>query len=582
MVGERHGPLILERMLGVGAVGSVYLAMHPPTGTRFAVKLLHPHMAANPAVRARFFAEAQAASRIIHRNVMRVLDVRPGPRELPTLLMEYAEGEPLSFLPVPLAPVDVITLLIQVLEGLDAAHAHGVVHCDLKPDNLLLTRDAQGQRQVKVLDFGMASVLAASCSQQELASGVLLGSPAYMAPEQWAGAAPDPRMDVYALGVIAYRLLTGRLPFGRGHTVQGRIQQQEVRPLAPHTLDARISQVLSLVVLQAIAYRPEERFPTARDFQLALVQAQRHVARPTLKQYASVPPAQEPSGLQVRVGGLGSAEPRAVRASDITAEGLFIAFAQTPPPLAARLPLELTFQGRTLLCTGDVVRHVSQEEARAWGGSSGFFIHFAEPTADLSALIAQVRASTGEPQPDPELAQLLARTAALGKDPYVFLGLPPSASFDEVRQRADAALRRLESFWQKPLPSSQRKELERLRARVEAARRTLGDPLTRAGFDASKGNVHGIARCIAAGLTEEAIEPIRRVMLAARPGTEAHARSFFIQAHSLEAQNALKPALDCYAQALAMDPLNLVGQRRYWALQRRMRPMTTSIPAITR
>jgi serine/threonine protein kinase len=483
MVGERHGPLILERMLGVGAVGSVYLAMHPPTGTRFAVKLLHPHMAAKPAVRARFLAEAQAASRIIHRNVVRVLDVRPGPRELPTLLMEYAEGEPLSFLPVPLAPVDVITLLIQVLEGLDAAHAHGVVHRDLKPDNLLLTRDAQGQRQVKVLDFGMASVLAASCSQQELASGVLLGSPAYMAPEQWAGAAPDPRMDVYALGVIAYRLLTGQLPFGRGHTVQGRSQQQQVRPLAPHTLDARISQVLSLVVLQAIAYRPEERFPTARDFQLALVQAQRHVARPTLKQYASVPPAQ-----------VGSAEP----------------------------------------------------------------------------------------QSDPELAQLLARTAVLGKDPYVFLGLPPSASFDEVRQRADSALRRLEAFWQRPLPSSQRQELERLRARVEAARRTLGDPLTRASFDASKGNVHGIARCIAAGLTEEAIEPIRRVMLAARPGTEAYARSFFIQAHSLEVQNALKPALDCYAQALAMDPLNLVGQRRYWALQRRMRPMTTSIPAITR
>jgi serine/threonine-protein kinase len=81
---------------------------------------------------------------------------------------------------------------------------------------------------------------------------------------------------------------------------------------------------------------------------------------------------------------------------------------------------------------------------------------------------------------------------------------------------------------------------------------------------------------------EVVIGRIRRVMLAARPGTEARARSFFIQAHSLEAQNALKLALDCYAQALALDPLNLVGQRRYWALQRRMRPMTTSIPAITR
>jgi serine/threonine-protein kinase len=582
MVGEKHGPLILERMLGVGAVGSVYLAMHPPTGVRFAVKVLHPHLASNPIVRSRFFGEAQAANRIIHRNVMRVLDVRTGPRQLPALLMEYAEGEPLSFLPVPLAPSDVITLLLQVLEGLDAAHAHGVVHRDLKPENLLLTRDAQGYPQVKVLDFGMANILAASFSREELASGVLLGSPAYMAPEQWEGAAADPRMDVYALGVIAYRLLTGRLPFGRGRMDEVRRQQPEVRPLAPHTLDTRISQVLSLVVMQAIARNPEDRFASARDFQLALIQAQRHVPKPTLTLYASAPRTQEPPGLKVRVGGLGSAEPRTVHASDVTAEGLFIAFEEAPPPLAARLPMELTFQGRTLLCTGDVVRHVSQDEARAWSVSAGFFVHFAELTAELSTLVAQVRASTGEPKADPELAQLLARTAALGKDPYVFLGLPPSASFDEVRQRSESALRRLEAFWHRPLPSNQRKELERLRARVEAARRTLGDPLTRAGYDATKGNAHGIARCIAAGLAEDAVAPIRRVFLEARPGTEAHARSLFIQARSLEAQSALKQALECYQKALTLDPLNLLGQRHYWALQRRMRPMTTSLPAIAR
>jgi serine/threonine-protein kinase len=229
-----------------------------------------------------------------------------------------------------------------------------------------------------------------------------------------------------------------------------------------------------------------------------------------------------------------------------------------------------------------VVRHVSQDEARAWGVSAGFFVHFAEPSGALSALVDQVRGSAGEPPPDPELAQLLTRTAALGKDPYVFLGLSPSASFDEVRQRAETALRRVEVFWPRPRPSRQRRELELLRARVDAAQRTLGEPLTRASFDASKGNSHGIARCIAAGLSEERVEPIRRVFLEARPGAEARARSFFLQARSLEAQSALRPALDCYAQALALDPLNLAGQRHYWALQRRMRPMTTSLPAIAR
>jgi serine/threonine-protein kinase len=580
MVGQRHGPLILERMLGVGAIGSVYLAMHPATGARFAVKLLHPHLAANPAVRSRFLIEAQAASRVVHRNVTRVLDVRPGPSELPTMLMEYVEGERLSHMPVPFSPTEVMALLIQVLEGLEAAHARGVVHCDLKPDNLILTRDKHGERKVKVLDFGMASVLASCFTQEEIASGVVLGSPAYMAPEQWVTTAADTRMDVYALGVIGYRLLTGRLPFGRGRLGEVRLQEPEARPQAPHTLDSRISQVLSLVIMQAIAWRAEDRFPSARDFQLALIQAQRHIPKPTLTLQPAAPRIHETEGLQVHMVGLGSSESRAVKASDVTSEGLFIAFDGAPPPLAARLSMELSFHGKTVPCAGDVVRHVSQDEAKAWNVSAGFFLHFAEPSAELSALVAQVRAGNGEPPADPELAQLLSRTAALGKDPYIFLGLPDSASFDEVRQRAETALRRVEVFWSRPLPASQRRELELLRARVEAARRTLGDPLTRASYDAIKGNAHGIARCILAGLTDEAVGPIRRAFLDARPGTEARARSLFMQARSLEAQQALKQAVDCYGQALALDPLHLAGQRYYWSLRRRMRPMTTSVPTI--
>ncbi|WP_063769231.1 serine/threonine-protein kinase [Hyalangium minutum] len=580
MVGQRHGPLILERMLGVGAIGSVYLAMHPATGKRFALRLLHPHLAANPVVRSRFLVEAQAASRVIHRNVARVLDVRVGPADLPTLLMEYVEGERLSFMPVPFSPTEVMSLLIQVLEGLEAAHARGVVHCDLKPDNLILTRDTHGERQVQVLDFGMASVLASCFSQEEIASGVVLGSPAYMAPEQWVTTAADTRMDVYALGVIGYRLLTGRLPFGRGRLGEVRLQEQEARPPAPHTLDSRISKVLSLVIMQAIAWRPEDRFPSSRDFQLALIQAQRHIPKPTLTLQPVAPRTQEPAGLQVRVAGLGSSEPRAVQASDVTSEGLFIAYEGAPPPLAARLALELSFHGKTLPAAGDVVRHVSQDEARAWSVSAGFFLHFVEPSPELSALVAQVRANNGEPPPDPELAQLLSRTAALGKDPYIFLGLPDSASFDEVRQRAETALRRVEVFWSRPLPANQRRDLEMLRARVDAARRTLGDPLTRASYDATKGNAHGIARCILAGLSDEAVGPIRRAFLDARPGSEARARSLFIQARSLEAQHALQQAVDCYGQALALDPLHLAAQRHYWALRRHLRPMTISVPTI--
>src|SRR5512140_1010299 len=148
LVGHHHGPLLLERLIGLGAVGAVYLALHPSTGARFTVKVLHPPLAANPNVRTRFYVEAQAASRVMHRNITRVLDARPGPGGLPTILMEFVSGEPLSCLPLPRPPSEVIGLLIQVLEGLEAAHARGVVHCDLKPDNIVLTRDKHGEQLV--------------------------------------------------------------------------------------------------------------------------------------------------------------------------------------------------------------------------------------------------------------------------------------------------------------------------------------------------------------------------------------------------------------------------------------------------
>ncbi|MDY7227501.1 serine/threonine-protein kinase [Hyalangium rubrum] len=576
-----HGPLILERLLGTGATGTVYLACHPPSGARFAVRVLHPHLASNPHVRSRFYVEANVASRVVHRHIARVLDARPGPGGLPCLLMEYVSGEPLSCLPLPLSPAETVGLLSQVLEGLEVAHARGVVHCDLKPDNLFLTQDARGQRRVKVLDFGMASVLASGFSKKELASGMSLGSPAYMAPEQWETTAADVRVDVYALAVLGYRLLTGRLPYGRGRMGEVLLGQQEIRPPAPHVLDPRVPQALSVVVMQALSRRPEERFPSARAFRFALEESVRNAPKEAVTLEAAAPRAAAPSGLRVRVGCLGSPEPRVVRASDVSAEGLFIAFDGPPPPLASRLPMELSFQGQAVICAGDVVRHVSQDEAHAWGVSAGFFVHFAEPSRALRTLISHTRAGPAEPPADAELAQLLSRTAALGRDPYMLLGLPPSASFDEVRQRADSALRRLEGFWRRTLPTSQRQELETLRAHVESARRTLGEPLARVGFDALRGNPHGIARCIAMGLTDREVEPLRRAYLSARPGTEERARAFFSQGRTLETQNSAKAAVECYAQALALDPLNLTWQRHYWALQRRLRPMTTTVPTVS-
>jgi serine/threonine-protein kinase len=649
--GQRHGPLVLKRRLGAGALGTVYLAEHPPTAHRFAVKVLHPHLAARPEVRTRFYREARALRELTHRHVARVLDARPGPFGLPCLLMEYAHGEPLSRLPMPLAPVEAVELLCQALEAVEAAHARGLVHGDLSADNLVLTRDARGERRVQVLDFGASAVLSASLSEEERACGMVVGSPAFISPEQWAGEAVDGRADLYALGVVGYLLVTGRLPFGFGRV-------GELAPPEPNALNPSVSEALSAVLLRALAQRPEERFPEARAFREALARCldtpaprapsaeekdpladlevvvepaparadtgggvpwdspphpiplvQRVEAPPAsggghvsifghvvpeggatpldlaLRQVAqgappapvvevSAPCVPAPSGLGVRLGLPVSRERVAVKAGDVTTDGFFAAWDGVLPPLAARLPAELSFAGRTVACECDVVRHVTQDEARLWNVDAGVFVQYAEPGEPLRQLLAQalagdVRPRAAEPRSDGELARLLSRAATVASDPYSLLGAPPDVDFDEVRRRASAALRRLDAFRQRTLPAEQRRALESLCQRVEAARRTLGEPLHRAGFDAVRGNLAGLARCMAAGLSEEAVEPLRRAFLAARPTAEARARTLFTQGHALEVQRALRDALARYAEALALDPLNVSWRRHYEALRQR-------------
>ncbi|NMO15803.1 serine/threonine protein kinase [Pyxidicoccus fallax] len=654
--GQRHGPLVLKRRLGAGALGTVYLAEHPPTGHRFAVKVLHPHLAARPEMRTRFYREARALRELTHRHVARALDARPGPGGLPCLLMEYANGEPFSRLPMPLAPVEAVELLVQALEAVEAAHARGLVHCDLSADNLVLTRDARGERRVKVLDFGASAVLSASLSEEERACGMVVGSPAFIAPEQWAGEAVDGRADLYALGVVGYLLVTGRLPFGFGRV-------GELAPPEPHALNPSVPGALSAVLLRALAQRPEERFPDARAFREALAGCLGAAARPAprpapveeqeledieivvddlvrdapvarpvdaapvtgvpwdilphpipltpsmmarpiplvpgvnvsifggvvpedgatplhlaLREASlGLPPAPvvevsapcvpAPPGLAVRVGLPVSQELVAVKAGDVTTDGFFAAWNGVLPPLAARLPAELSFAGRTVTCECDVVRLVTQDEARLWNVDAGVFVQYAEPGEPLRQLLAQALAGErprgAEPRPDGELARLLSRAAAVASDPYALLGARPDVDFDEVRRRAIAALRRLEAFRQRTLPAEQRRALESLRQRVEAARRTLGEPLNRAGFDAIRGNLAGLSCCVRAGLSDEAVEPMRRAFLAARPAAEARARTLFTQGHALEVQRALRDALSRYAEALSLDPLNVSWLRHY-------------------
>ncbi|WP_342376465.1 serine/threonine protein kinase [Myxococcus stipitatus] len=607
--GQHHGPLVLREAVGSGPLGTVYRAEHGPSGHLFAVKVLHPRLAARPLVRAAFLEEARRLRGLRHRHVARVLDARPGPQGLPCLLMEYVEGEDFTRLPVPLPPGEVVGLLAQVLEALEAAHARGLVHGGLSTECLRLTR---GERRVKVLGFGSRAVLSARLTPRERACGMVVGSPSFLAPEQWAGLAVDARTDVYALGVVGYLLGTGRLPFGFGRV-------GAMSPVEPHVLEPRVQPALSAVLLRALAERPEERFEDARAFREALLEGvgratartrtsrgavsifgdvlpedgatpmhaalreaasasrQEEEAPVGMPPEATAPRMEAPTGLCVRLGLAPDAEFVPVRVGDVTVEGFFAAWAGPLPPLASQLPVELMLGKRQVVGDCDVVRHVTSEEARGWGGASGLYVQFAgESARDLLAHalgVGRVRAAPdAEPVPDAELAWLLVRAAGVEKDPYALLGALPYEDFEQVRRRALSTVRHLSQFRQRSLPEGQRQALETLLRRVEAAHRTLSEPTSRAGVDAARGNLAGVVCCLDAGLSQEHAESLRQTFLSARPLAETRAKALFTQGHALETRQSWAAALAHYAEALLLDPLNVSWLRRYQALRGRTRP----------
>jgi serine/threonine-protein kinase len=222
LCGHVVGSYLVEAELGAGAMGVVYLASHIDTHQRVAIKALHSHLVSEPVVVERFHREAKLASRISHPNLGGVIElgsVLEDGRHV--IVLELVEGEPLSsILTMPLAPDRALDLTSQLLRGLEHAHDKGLVHRDLKPDNVVVDwRD--GREHLRIVDWGIAIVRNPDDSSLErlTANGTVLGTPAYMPPEQAKGEAIDPRADLFALGVMLYEMFTGVLPF-EGRAIQ--------------------------------------------------------------------------------------------------------------------------------------------------------------------------------------------------------------------------------------------------------------------------------------------------------------------------------------------------------------------------
>jgi eukaryotic-like serine/threonine-protein kinase len=266
----------LERRLGVGGMATVQLALDTRLERYVAVKLLAEHLASDSNFVSRFRREALAAARLVHPNIVQVFDF--GSEEesgRQYIVMEFVDGPSCAEILRELGrlePDDAVSILTQACRGLDYAHRNGVVHRDVKPGNLLRSRDGG---QVKLADFGIAK--AAEHSDMTKV-GSVLGTAAYLSPEQARGEPAGPSSDLYALGVVSYQLLAGRLPYEAASLTDLARQQDTTAPPPLHELDPEIPRPLSLVVARALERNADDRFADAGAMEKALEASMRGIA----------------------------------------------------------------------------------------------------------------------------------------------------------------------------------------------------------------------------------------------------------------------------------------------------------------
>ena len=268
MIGEVIGNYRVVALLGEGGMGVVYRAEHVQLGKQVALKVVQPALSADPMMVQRFFTEARAASSIDHPGIVEVNDFGTHADGRAYLVMTLLRGENLEerLERGPLPVTEAITILAQAAAALAAAHDRGIIHRDLKPDNIFLVPNEMmpSGTQVVLLDFGIAKLTterSSNCTQV----GALIGTPAYMSPEQCTGRADlDHRTDLYCLGCILFHALCGRPPFvsdqGTGVMVAAHMLD---RPPTPSSIEPCVPSAVEAIVMQLLEKDPAERFQTA-------------------------------------------------------------------------------------------------------------------------------------------------------------------------------------------------------------------------------------------------------------------------------------------------------------------------------
>jgi serine/threonine-protein kinase len=270
---RRIGRYEILQELGRGSMGAVYKARDPQMGRTVAIKLiLMAHLSSETIeeYKQRFHREAKAAGQMSHPNIVTIHDMGEDEAGQPYLVMEFVEGTVLDKLTAPLP--NALAIAIQLAEALDYAHQHGVIHRDLKPANIILTPEDRP----KILDFGIAQLAGTQLTR----AGQLLGTPAFMSPEQFTGTHVDARSDIFSLGTLIYWMCTGRNPFTADSLGQIALNVVRSTPAPARELNAALPTEIDAALARCLAKDPTERYPSAEALaeQLRRIRIKRPVA----------------------------------------------------------------------------------------------------------------------------------------------------------------------------------------------------------------------------------------------------------------------------------------------------------------